>query len=172
LQGTITIVREKCKTLILKLRRPEYRFYGFGPAIEPKEDINQIISSIGDDLTHSIVEGINSIRDEVKKARPCEDDPNYKSKIDIYKNLIEYATHMINSLRNVFDESLTAYRLRIEQLWNDLQKTYDLEQINLFIEQFQKDSEKLFTDAVQKYLVPYLTAIDSKLNCLKECIDH
>jgi hypothetical protein len=166
LKGTITIVREKCKTLILILRSPERRYYGLGGHIKPEDDINRIIDELGDDLVRSVTEGVNDIRDEVKKARPREDDPNYQLKINIYKDLLEYVKNLIKELTNVFDESLTNYRVRVEQLWDDMQNTSDWEQINVYIKQFENESENLFGDAVQTCLDPYLITIETKLNCI------
>jgi hypothetical protein len=168
LKGTITIVREKCKTLILTLRSPERRYYGLGEYIKPENDINQIIDELGDNLTRCVIEGVNGIRDEVKKARPREDDPNYQLKIQAYKDLLEYVTNLIKELTNVFDESLTDYRARVENLWNDMQNTSDWEKINVYIKQFENQSEKLFGDAVQTCLDPYLITIETKLNCMKQ----
>ncbi len=168
MKGTITIVREKCKTLILKLSSRERTFPIFGEFIKPEENINQIIDELGDDLTRHVIESVNSIRDEVKKARPSEDDPNYQEKIQVYKALLEYVTNLIKELTNVFNESLTNYRRRVEKLWDDLQSTSDWEQINQFIKQFENESEFLFDDAIQKYINPHLCSIESKLNCMKK----
>ncbi len=168
LKSTITIVREKCKTLILKLSSPKRTFPFFGELIKPEEDIDRIIDELGDDLTRHVIESVNSIRDEVKRVRPSEDDPAYQDKIEIYKNLLDYVTNLIKELTNVFNESLTNYRLRIEQLWNDFQSTSDWELINHFIQQFENESELLFDDAIQKYLNPHLCSIESKLNCMKK----
>lgn len=104
----------------------------------------------------------------MKRARPSEDDTNYEFKIQIYKELVEYVTNLIKELTCVFDESLTKYRERVEQLWNDLQSTSDWKYIQHYIAQFQKNSEELFSDAVQRHLSPYLDVIELKLNFMKQ----
>jgi hypothetical protein len=150
------------------LTSPKRTFPIFGELIIPEEDINRIIDELGNDLTRHVIESVNGIRDEVKKVRPSEADPAYQDKIEIYKNLLEYVTNLIKELTNVFNESLTNYRLRVEQLWNDLRSTSDWALINNSIQQFEKESELLFDDAIQKYLNPYLCAIESKLNYMKK----
>jgi hypothetical protein len=150
------------------LTSPNRAFPIFGGLIKPEEDIDRIIDELGDDLTRHVIESVNGIRDEVKKARPSEDDPAYQDKTEIYKNLLEYVTNLIKELTNVFNESLTNYRLRVEQLWDDLRSTSDGELINHFIQQFENESELLFDDAIQKYLNPHLTYIELKLNCMKK----
>ncbi len=168
MKGTITIVRQKCTTLILKLHPAEGSHLPFGPLIKPEGDIDRIVDELGNDLIRHVTEGIEGIRDEVKKARPHEDDPNYQLKIQVYKDLLEHVTNLIKQLTNFFDESLTKYRLRIEQLWNDIQPTSDWQQINVYIEEFEKDAEKLFGDAFQKYLHLPLSTIESKLNDMEQ----
>ncbi len=147
---------------------PKRTFPIFGELIKPEEDIDRIIHELGDNLTCHVIESVNGIRDEVKKARPSEDDPAYQVKMEIYKNLLECVTNLIKELTNVFSESLTKYRLRVEQLWNDLQSTSDWALINYFIQRFENESELLFDDAIQKYLNPHLCSIESKLNCMKK----
>ncbi|CAF0874913.1 unnamed protein product [Rotaria sordida] len=166
--GTITIVREKCKTLILKLRTPNRRYLVFGGLIKPEDDIDRIINELGDVLTQNVIEAINGIREEVKKARPNENDIDYQLKIQIYKDLLEYVTNLIKKLTKVFDESLTDYRIRVEQLWNNLEHTSDLNEINNYIEQFKNTSEQLFADAIQKHLDGYLNIIELKMNYMKQ----
>ncbi|CAF0992132.1 unnamed protein product [Rotaria sordida] len=166
--GTITIVREKCKTLILKLRTPNRRYLVFGGLVKPEDDIDRIIDELGDTLAQKVIEAINGIREEVKKARPNENDIDYQLKIQIYKDLLEYVTNLIKKLTKVFDESLTDYRIRVEQLWNDLEHTYDLNEINNYIEKFKNESEQLFADPIQKHLDGYLNIIELKMNCMKQ----
>jgi hypothetical protein len=149
------------------LRNPQRAYYFIGASIKPEEDIDRIIDELGNDLTRYVIENINSIRDEVKNARPREDDPNYENKVEIYKELLEFVTDLIKQLTNVFNESLTNYRLRVEQLWNDLQSTSDWSQIEEFIQRFEKESESLFDNAIQKYLNPHLHSIEFQLNCIK-----
>ncbi|CAF0897542.1 unnamed protein product [Rotaria sordida] len=166
--GTITIVREKCKTLILKLRTPNRRYLVFGGLVKPEDDIGRIIDELGDALTQNVIEAINGIREEVKKARPNENDIDYQLKIRAYKELLEYMTNLMKELTKVFDESLTNYRIRVEQLWNDLEHTYDLNEINNYIEKFKNESEQLFADPIQKHLDGYLNIIELKMNCMKQ----
>jgi hypothetical protein len=168
LKGTITIVQEKCKTLIFKLRSAERQYYGFGGFIKPEGDIDQIINELGDDLTRIVVEAVNGIRDEVKRTRPSEDDTNYEVKIQVYKDLLDYVTNLMKELTKVFDESLTNYRERVEQLWNNLQSTHNWDDINAYIAKFEKDSEELFSDAVKRHLSPYLDVIETKFNFMKQ----
>ena len=167
MKRTITIVQEKCKTLILKLRSAERIYFGWGELTKPVDEIDQTINELGDQLTRHVIKSVNGIRDQVKKARPDKDDPQYQLKIDIYQNLLEFVTNLIKELTKVFNESLTNYRLRVEQLWNDLQATSDLQQIHILIEQFEKDSETIFYNAIEEYLTPHLSIIESKLNAMK-----
>ncbi|CAF3417546.1 unnamed protein product [Rotaria sp. Silwood2] len=166
--GTITIVREKFKTLILKLRTPNRRYFGLGELIKPEDDIDRIIDELGYELNQNVIEAINGIREEVKKARPNENDIDYQSKLQVYTDVLEYVTNLIKELTQVFCECLTNYRIRVEQLWNNLQHTSDWNEINNYIEQFKKESEQLFADPIQKRLHPYLDVIKLKLTYIKQ----
>lgn len=164
---TKTIVQEKCKTLILKLRSSERRYYGWGGLIKPEENIDQIIDAMGDDLIQTTTESINKIREEVKKARPNKDDTDYESKMQAYKDLLDYTTNLINQLTKVFEESLTNYRLSIEKLWDDIKNQSDLNETNNIFIKFEEDSQNIFINAIQKYLTPYLDTIESKVVSMK-----
>lgn len=160
---TKTIVLEKCKTLILKLRSCERRYYGFGELVKPEDDIDKIIDTMGDDLIRTTSESLNKIREEVKKSRPNKDDVDYEAKIEAYKNLLDCTTNLINQLTKVFGESLTNYRLSIEKLWDDIKGQSDLNETNNIFVKFEEDSQNIFINALQKHLAPYLDAIESKI---------
>ena len=164
----MTIVQEKCKTLVLKLRAPDYRCLGLGEVIKPEDDIDKIIEQLGSDLTQSVIVAINSIQTEVKKTRPSENEVDYEVNIQIYKNLLEYVKDLIKELTKVFDESLTTYRFRIEQLWNNLQMSSNQDMMDYYIKEFLQESEKLFADAAQKYLNSYLNIIESSITTINQ----
>ncbi|CAF1432195.1 unnamed protein product [Adineta ricciae] len=159
--STMTLVIQRSKPLILKLRNPEYTW--LCNAIKPQGNIESTIDSLGDELVAHLTATVNSIRNEVKSARPQPDEENYELKMVAYLEFVKCITHIMNSLTGVFDDFLTEYRRLIDQLWDHLQQSAHPD-TDRFIQQFQSRTEKIFHNAVTNKIEPLFKAIDSKLN--------
>ena len=162
-QSTVTLVIQRSKPLILKLRSPNYSWGGIGSAIKPQDDIESTINSLGDELVAHVTATVNSIRNEIKSARPQPDEENYELKMAAYLDLVKCATHIINSVTEAFDESLTEYRRLIDQFWDHLQNSADSD-IHNSVRQFESQTEQIFRNTVTNKIEPLFNAIDSKLN--------
>ena len=160
-QSTVTLVIQRSKPLILKLRNPEYTWWG--NAIRPQGNIESTINTLGDELVANTTATVNSIRNEIKSARPQPDEENYELKMAAYLELVKCATHIINSVTEAFDESLTEYRRLIDQFWDHLQNSADSD-IHNSVRQFESQTEQIFRNTVTNKIEPLFNAIDSKLN--------
>ncbi|CAF1305482.1 unnamed protein product [Adineta ricciae] len=159
--STMTLVIQRSKPLILKLRNPEYTWSC--NAIKPQGNIESTTNSLGNELVAHVTATVNSIRNEVKSARPQPDEENYELKMAAYLEFVKCITHMINSLTGVFDDFLTEYRRLIDQLWDHLQQCAHPD-TDRFIQQFLSQVEKIFRDAVTNKIELLFKAIDSKFN--------
>ncbi|CAF1431404.1 unnamed protein product [Adineta ricciae] len=161
--STVTLVMERSKPLILKLRNPSHAWAGLGSAIKPQDDIESTINSLGDELVAHVTATVNSIRDEVKSARPQPDEENYELKTAAYQELVKSAAHIINNLTEALDDFFIEYRKLIDQFWDHIQNCANSD-VPDSVRQFENQTEKIFRDAVTNKIEPLFKAIDSKLN--------
>ena len=163
----MTIVLERAKPLILKLRNPEYSLFGLGHARKPEADIEKAIKALGEELVESISKAIYAIRDETKRARPHPQEENYQARMEAYLALLGYVTDIINRLGSVFSKSLTEYRRLINELWDNLQRVdSDNERQQSCVQHFLTQSEQNFRDALKSDKEPLLESVENTLNLL------
>ena len=162
----MTIVLERAKPLILKLRNPEYGFFGLGQARKPEADIEKTINALGEELVESISKAIYAIRDETKRARPQPEEENYQARMEAYLALLGYVTDIINRLGSVFSKSLTEYRRLINELWDNLQRVDSDNEREQYVQRFLTQSEQNFRDAIKSDIEPLLESVENKLNLL------
>ncbi len=155
---------ERSKPLILKLRNPQYSLFGLGSAITPENDIESMIGELGDELIQHITDAVNTIRNETKRARPNPGEENYELKMVAYQELLAYITQIMNTLTNVFSYSLTEYRILVDQLWDNIQRSQNVNEVQNYIKEFLHQSEKMFHDAVTISIEPLFKVIETKLN--------
>jgi uncharacterized membrane-anchored protein YjiN (DUF445 family) len=163
----VTIVIERLKPLILKLRNPQYSFFGLGNPIIPQDDIGRMVDELGEELIVYVTDAVNSIRDEVKRARPHQDEENYDLKIVAYQELLAYITQIMKILTNVFSHSLTECRRLIDQLWEDIQRSQNENEVQHYIQQFLHETEQLFQHELSNNIEPLLEVIETKMNVPK-----
>jgi meiotically up-regulated gene 157 (Mug157) protein len=155
---------ERSKTLILKLRNPQYSLLGFGSPIMPQDDIERMIDELGKELTMHITDAVHTIRDETKRARPQQGEENYELKMLAYQKLLVYITQIMNTLTKVFSHAFTEYRRQIDQLWDDIQRAQNEDDVQGYVRQFLCDTERMFRDAVTNDIEPLFEVIESKLS--------
>ncbi len=163
----MTIVIERLKPLILKLRNPQYSFFGLGNPIIPQDDIGRMVDELGEELIVYVTDAVNSIRDEVKRARPRQDEENYDLKVVAYQELLAYITQIMKILTNVFNHSLTECRRLIDQLWEDIQRSQNENEVQRYIQQFLHETEQLFQHELSNNIEPLLEVIETKMNVPK-----
>jgi hypothetical protein len=156
------IVQEKCNKVILKLQNPSRTYLSFGTAIKPEIDIDEIINELDTELILSVIETVKVIQNEVRSVHPSTDDPNYKLKLDVCGSLLKYIRQLLNVLTTAFKETLTDYRIYVDQLWGCIQSATDRQKAAALIQQFQTKSKKLFDDVVLDSLDPHLDVIETK----------
>lgn len=163
----MTIVLERCKPLILKLRNPQRQYFGFGGAIKPQNEVERMIDELGDELVAYVTDAVNSIRDEVKRARPQENEENYEMKMTAYLELVTFITQMIKNLTNIFSNSLADFRQLIDQLWQDIQRSQNDNEIQQHIQQFLRVTEQSFQCTVSENIEPLFEVIETKIKLSK-----
>ncbi|CAF1431270.1 unnamed protein product [Adineta ricciae] len=161
--STVTLIIQRSKPLILKLRNPSHAWGGLGSAVKPQNDIESTINSLGDELVAHITATVNSIRNEVKSARPQPDEENYELKTAAYQELVKSITHIMNNLTATLDDFFIEYRKLIDRFWDHIRNCADSD-VPDSVQQFENQTEKIFRDAVTNKIEPLFKAIDSKLN--------
>ena len=163
----MTIVMERLKPLVLKLRDPKRSLIVLGPRIKPQGDIEGTIESLGDELVSLITVGVNDIHDQVKRARPHPDEGNYEQKMIVYLELLAYVTNMISLLTEVLSDSFTELRRLVDQLWENIQPASNNAAVQLYIQDFLQASEQTFRNGISTKIEPSFTAVEAQLNEFK-----
>lgn len=130
----------------------------------PEKEVEQMVDELGNELVGYLTETLNSLRNEVKQARPQEGEENYQMKMAAYLELLSYITNVIKTLTDVLSHSLAEFRQLIEQLWKDIQQSQDENQVQQHVQEFLHKTEQTFQDAVSKKIEPLFAAIEGKIN--------
>ena len=168
MKNITTNVKTKRDELILKLRTPSHNYIYFGRAIKPEVDIDQINKDLCSGLKNSIMDASQAIHNEIKSVRPSEDNPYYKSSLDICANLARSNRDFLNVTLAEFDEAVTNYRVCVDELRNDIENGADRQRVEDRIQQFRADSDELFQNVVQWVLDSYLSVIETKFLLMEQ----
>ena len=154
---------DKLKPLVLKLRNPDRKYLGFGGAIKPEQNIEQMIDSLGQELLQTLTEHVNGLRDQVKQARPQPGEDQFEQRMAAYTELANSVTQLIRLLSDAVTQSLAEFQQLINELWDEMQKCVSEEQTERVVEGFHKKTEDLFRRLLSEGINPKRDLIKEKL---------
>ena len=153
--------------MILKLHNPQRTCFGLGSAILRQDEVEQMIDELGDELMAYHTQAVNSVRNEVKQARPHASEENFDVKMAAYLELVKYITNVMKTLTDVLNSAFTEFRQLIDHLWEDIQQSQSDHEVQEHIQQFLRKTEQTFQGAVSKNIEPLFTTIEANMNMLK-----
>ena len=128
----------------------------------PEQEVEQMLDELGNEVLTYLTQTLNSLRNEVKQARPQEGEENYEMKMAAYLELVNYITNVIKTLTNVLTSSFTEFRQLIDQLWKDIQQSQNENQVQQqHVQEFLRKTEQTFQDAVSKHIEPLFAVIET-----------